>query len=218
MTQVYNIYYRKPQLGEDCFLISLDDVGGYSHLKWTDTEDRFYSSDILIFKDWQSAKAAADFILNYIRNNSEKFSYIKQANDKDEVYCLNYGYLYFVSRFVRDYQLENLPNPEYLLDCGLIYKSIEDANAARLILEEVLYKEVRNKNLTGISQDFEFGKPVYFPNIYTNSVDINSFDPYRHGGYVERSLMFSTEEAAQEMLQALSKVPDLVFKSRFAQN
>lgn len=218
MTQEYNIYYRKPQLGEDYYLIDLDIAGGYTHFKWTANEDPFYSSDIIIFKDWQSAKAAADFILNYIRNNSEKFSYISQANDKDEVYCLNYGYLYFVSRFVRDYQLENLPNPEYLLDCGLIYKSIEDANAARLILEEALYKEVRNKNLTGISQDFEFGNPVYFPNIYTNSVDMNSFDLYRHGEYVERSLMFSTKEAAQEMLQALLKVPDLVFKSRFTQN
>lgn len=215
MTQEYNIYYRKPQLGEDCYLINLDIAGGYTHFKWTATEDPFYSSDIIIFKDWQSAKAAADFILNYIRNNSEKFSYISQANDKDEVYCLNYGYLYFVSRFVRDYQLENLPNPEYLLDCGLIYKSIEDANAARLILEEVLYKEVRNKNLTGISQDFKSGEFVYVPNIYTNSIEIDNFCPSRHMRLVERNLLFATEEAAQEMLQLLLEVPDLLFKSRF---
>lgn len=218
MTQEYNIYYRKPQLGEDCFLISLDDVGGYTHLKWTDTEDRFYSSDIIIFKDWQSAKAAADFILNYINNNSERFSFLKHANYEDEIYFLKLGYLDSFPWSTTLYKLEFLPNPDYLLEQGLIYPSSEAVEAARLILEEALYKEVRNKNLTGISQDFEFGKPVYFPNIYTNSVDINSFDLYRHGEYVERSLMFSTEEAAQEMLQALLKVPDLVFKSRFTQN
>lgn len=218
MTQEYNIYYRKPQLGEDCFLISLDDVGGYSHLKWTDTEDRFYSSDIIIFKDWQSAKAAADFILNYINNNPERFGFLKHANYEDEIYFLKLGYLDSFPWSTTLYKLEFLPNPDYLLERGLIYPSPEAVEATRLILEEALYKEVRNKNLTGISSNFKLGKLVYTPNIYTNSVEIDTFDPLKHRGFVERSLMFSTEEVAQEMLQALSKVPDLVFKSRFAQN
>lgn len=214
MTQEYNIYYRKPQLGEDCFLISLDDVGGYTHLKWTDTEDRFYSSDIIIFKDWQSAKAAADFILNYINNNSERFGFLKHANYEDEIYFLKLGYFHYFPWSTTLYKLEFLPNPDYLLERGLIYPSPEAVEAARLILEEALYKEVRNKNLTGISQDFKSGEFVYVPNIYTNSIEIDNFCPSRHMRLAERSLMFSTEDAAQEMLQSLLKVPDLVFKSR----
>ena len=215
MTQEYNIYYRKPQLGEDCFLISLDDVGGYSHLKWTDTEDRFYSSDILIFKDWQSAKSAADFILNYINNNSERFGFLKHANYEDEIYFLKLGYLDSFPWSTTLYKLEFLPNPDYLLERGLIFPSPEAVEAARLILEEALYKEVRNKNLTGISQDFKSGEFVYVPNIYTNSIEIDNFCPSRHMRLAERDLLFATEEAAQEMLQSLLKVPDLLFKSRF---
>lgn len=209
MTKKFNIFDRKPREGEAFYQPCFSTSGGYMCIEWYQGYKEYCSSETILFKDWQSARAATKFLLKYIKNNPSKFSNLK-TDHIGHIYILNAGPLDkpFHQQNPRVYS-----GIEYLRKMGLVYRTESEALEARKELKKALYYEVLKSNrgfvftLRHPLEDVQF----YFPDSYSGTVKTLYFDSDNpdHNNLLDRNLLFTDSATAEEVLQTWLDLPVL---------
>jgi len=142
MTKKFNIFNHKPEDGEVIYLPCFTKAGGYIRTEWHQRYKNYCSSETVLFKDWQSAQAATKFLLKYIKNSPNRFSYLKRDHI-GPIYILKMGYLdgAFHQQSFRDYS-----DIEYLMESGLVYVTEKAVLKAKEDLDQALHSKVMVSN------------------------------------------------------------------------
>ena len=209
MTKKFNIFDRKPREGEAFYLPCFSVAGGYIRTDWHQGYKNYCHSKTVLFKDWQSAQAATKFLLKYIKNNPHQFSYI-DSSYPNFIYILTLGYF---SASVHQQTFQCYSDIEYLSYSGLVYSTEKEALEAKKELEKALYSEVLRSNPDYV---FNFCHPLedkifYFPDPYSGrvkTIKFNSDNP-DHNNLLDRNLLFTDLEAAEEVLRTWLALPVL---------
>ncbi|MBI0181917.1 hypothetical protein H3V11_08185 [Snodgrassella sp. W8158] len=210
MTKKYNIFNHKPAQDEFIYLPCFVTSGGYRRTKWDHNDKDHCNSKTVIFKDWKSAQAATNFLLDYIKDNPNRFPCLK-IDHRCPTYILKMGHLSGMS-------VQRQPSPayntiEYLLESGLIYRTEKEALEAKKELEEALYSEVLRSNPGFVFSSYHPLEDTSFfvPDSYSGTVKTIYFDSDNpdHNNLLDRNLLFTDLEAAEEVLQTWLALPVL---------
>jgi len=209
MTKKYNILPRKPIHGEVIYLPCFTKAGGYIRTEWHQGYTNYCNSETVLFKDWQSARAATKFLLKYIKDSPKRFSYLKRDHI-GPVYILKMGHL---DRTFHQHSFRDYSDIEYLMESGLVYVTEKEVLEAKKELERTLYFEVLKFNrgfVFNLRHPLE-DKIFYFPDPYSGRVKTIKFssDNPDHKRFREQNLLFTDLKAAEEVLQTWLDLPVL---------
>lgn len=215
MTKTFNIFNHKPMEGEVIYLPCFTTAGGYIRTKWHQGYKNYCNSETVLFKDWQSAQAATNFLLDYIKDNPNRFPCLK-IDHIGPIYILKMGHLNgsFHQQPFRAYS-----DIEYLMESGLVYVTEKDVLKAKKELEQALHSKVMVSNRSipiDIAKLFNYRHPLedklfYVPDSYSGTVKTIYFDSDNpdHNNLLDRNLLFTDLEAAEEVLRTWLALPVL---------
>lgn len=210
--------------GEVIYLPCFTTAGGYIRTKWYQHCKNYCSSETVLFKDWQSAQAATKYLLDYIKSAPNRFSCLK-TDHIGPIYILKMGCLdgVFHQHSWRDYS-----DIEYLMESGLVYVTEKAVLKAKKELELALHTKVMVSNRSipiDIDKLFNYRHPLedklfYVPESYSGTVISIRFksDNPDHNRLLDRNLLFTCRDDAEEVLQTWLDLPILNNNSRLKED